>query len=89
MLLLKEKQSKQIFCLDTTIGKFQVAHNKTKNKDGKIIEIHFKLLDILQSMVDYELNQNQVLRITKIHYITIVDGRYLSGTCNYEILEKE
>ena len=87
MLLLKEKQAKQIFSLNTSTGRFQVGYSKGK-LISKLLEINFKMKDILQSMVDYELSENEVLRITKIHYITIVKSQFLTGTCNYEILEK-
>lgn len=86
MLLLKERQSKQIFSLNIDTGRFQVGYSKGK-LISKLLEIHFKLKDIMQTMVDYELGENKFLRITKIHYITIVSNKYLTGTCNYEILE--
>ena len=64
-LLLKEKQAKKCFSLNTETGKFEVAY-----KDKKI-ELNFVIKNFLLEMVDYHLNEKEFLRITKIHNVTI------------------
>lgn len=89
-LLLKQKVSREVFSFAVNNNKLQLTY-KGKLLDDNIFTL-FTNESGFRTMVDYDLNDTYVIRITKTHFITankLHDGVYINGICNYEILEKE